>query len=84
VFFCICCCVTEIHTIAKKILKIMMLELAGKNVHLILKKKAKWKSWVLRLLHAMTENDVDRRAEVCEWFEGKVDENAVCGQDCLV
>jgi hypothetical protein len=31
-------------------------------------KTAKWKCYVLRLLHAMVEDDPDRRAEFCEWF----------------
>jgi len=32
-------------------------------------KSAKWKMYIPRLLHAMNEDDTDRRLEYCEWFE---------------
>lgn len=35
-------------------------------------KEVKWKVYVPRLLHAMNEDDPDRRVEYCEWFERMV------------
>jgi hypothetical protein len=40
-------------------------------------KTAKWKGYVFRLLHAVVEDDPDRRSEICEWFQRKVYEDAL-------
>jgi hypothetical protein len=45
------------------------------SLHRILK-TAKWKCYVLRLLHAMVEDYPHHRAESCQWFQRKVDEDA--------
>ena len=44
-------------------------------------KSAKWKVYIPRLLHAMNEDDTDRRLEYCEWFESMMrDDEAFAGK----
>jgi hypothetical protein len=38
-------------------------------------KSAKWKVYIPRLLHAMNEDDPDRKVQYCEWFRHKVQED---------
>jgi hypothetical protein len=50
------------------------------NVQRILK-SAMWKLYFTRLLHAMNEDDTDRRLEYCEWFESIMsDDEAFAGK----
>lgn len=39
-------------------------------------KKHRWHPYKLQLLHHMTEDDPDRRMEMCDWFLRKLDDNA--------
>ena len=43
------------------------------SVHQILRAQ-KWKPYILRLVHALNEDDPDRRLQFCEWFQHKCDE----------
>jgi len=44
-------------------------------------KSANWKVYIPRLLHAMNEDDTDRRLEYCEWFESMMrDDEAFAGK----
>ena len=44
-------------------------------------KSAKWKVYIPRLLHAMNDDDTDRRIEYCEWFESMMhDDEAYAGK----
>ena len=42
-------------------------------------KSAKWKVYIPRLLHAMNEDDTDRRLEYCEWFESMMRDDEAFG-----
>ena len=43
------------------------------SVHRILRAQ-KWKSYIPGLVHALNEDDPDRRLQCCEWFLHKCDE----------
>ena len=45
------------------------------SAHHILK-RINWKSYIPKLIHALNEDDPDRRAEFCEWYLGKCEEDA--------
>ena len=38
-------------------------------------KTARWKVFIPRLLHALNEDDPDRRVQYCEWFQNMVRED---------
>jgi len=38
-------------------------------------KAFKWKVYILRLLHAINDDDLDRRMQFCEWFQQMVNED---------
>lgn len=44
------------------------------SVHRILKAN-KWRPYIPRLLHALNEDDPDRRVQFCEWFQDMCTEN---------
>jgi hypothetical protein len=44
-------------------------------------KTTKWKCYMPGLLHAVNEDNPDRRLEYCEWVQRKLD--TVSGHDCL-
>ena len=50
------------------------LELPKDSVHRILK-RFRWKSYIPKLVHALNEDDPDRRMEFCEWYLAKCEED---------
>ena len=46
---------------------------SSKSVRRILK-AIKWKVYISRLLHAINDDDPDRRMQFCEWFQQMVNE----------
>ncbi|KAJ4426918.1 hypothetical protein ANN_26717 [Periplaneta americana] len=48
--------------------------LSKSSVHRVLK-RAQWKSFIPRLVHALNEDDHDRRIEFCEWYQAKCAED---------
>jgi len=38
-------------------------------------KAFKWKLYILRLLHAINDDETDRRMQFCEWFQQMVNED---------
>jgi len=47
-------------------------------------KKQRFHPYKLQILHHLTEDDPDRRLEMCEWFSNKLDENTRFTEDCVL
>jgi transposase len=47
-------------------------------------KEQRFHPYKLQILHHLTEDDPDRRLEMCEWFSNKLDENDRFTEDCVL
>ena len=75
----------KIHASPKKSIRRTSMELGipKSTVGQVLKQQ-KFHPYKLQILHHLTEDDPNRRIEMCEWFSTKLNENIHFTEDCVL